>query len=114
MTSIAIKIMIPSSDFDTISSFVSEAVIMKKFKHDNVLNLLGVVLQPVSPLLIVTPYMKHADLNQFLRSARPTPRRHQALSSRQLINFGLQIACGMEYLAMMGYVHRDLASHNCM
>ena len=114
MTSVAVKIMIPTSDSDTISSFISEALVMKKFQHENVLNLLGVVLQGSQPPLIVTPYMKHADLNQFLRSARATPRRHQTLSSRQLINFGIQIANGMQYLAKSGYVHRDLSTRNCL
>ena len=38
----------------------------------------------------------------------------QLLSTRQLVNFGLQIGRGMEYLSNMRYVHRDLATRNCM
>ena len=114
LISVAVKVMIPSTDFDNISSFVGEALVMKNFKHENVLELLGVVMQSSAPPLIVLPVMKHGDLNQFLRSARSTPRRHQSLSTRQLINFGLQISRGMEYLAEKEYVHRDLASRNCM
>eukprot|EP00795_Rhopilema_esculentum_P006270 gene6270-11689_t len=111
---VAAKIMKDSMDFETVSAFVSEAVIMSKFDHQNILQLLGVVIQGNAPPMIVMPYMKHGDLNQFLRNARATPRKPQLLSTRQLINFGLQIAKGMEYLANMRYVHRDLATRNCM
>ena len=58
--------------------------------------------------------LRYADLNQFLRNARGTPRRHQTISTRQLVNFAVQISCGMEHLASMKYVHRDLSTRNCM
>ncbi|XP_057308321.1 tyrosine-protein kinase HCK-like [Hydractinia symbiolongicarpus] len=114
MTTVAIKIINPTTDFEIITSFVSEALLMKSMKHENIMNLLGVVLQPAQPPLLVSPFMKHTDLNQFLRSSRATPRRHQNLSSRQLIDFGVQIACGMKYLSELRYVHRDLNTRNCM
>lgn len=64
-------------DFETVSAFVSEGAIMSKFNHPNILRLLGVVLQPNAPPMIIMPYMKHGDLNQFLRNARATPRKPQ-------------------------------------
>jgi len=111
---IAAKIMKDSLDFETVSAFVSEGAIMSKFDHPNILRLLGIVLQHSAPPMIIMPYMRHGDLNQFLRNARATPRKPQLLSTRQLVNFGLQIARGMKYLANMRYVHRDLATRNCM
>ena len=64
-------------DFETVSAFVSEGVIMSRFCHRNILSLLGVVIQSNAPPIIVMPYMKHGDLNQFLRNARATPRKPQ-------------------------------------
>lgn len=114
-TPVAIKTLIHASEENnSMSKFINEALLLKKLRHKNIMGLTGVLLQPKQAPVIVMPFMKYGDLNQFLRNARGTPRRHQTISTRQLVNFSVQIACGMEYLASMKYVHRDLATRNCM
>ena len=73
-----------SMEFETISSFVSEGLIMSRFKHRNILRLFGLVIQPCAPPMIVMPYMKHGDLNQLLRNARATPRKPQVFQTLHL------------------------------
>ena len=111
---LAVKICQEDVDFDHMIAFVNEAILMKKLSHENLLNLLGVVLQVGSAPLILTAYMQHGDLHKFLRHSRGIGIRRQLIGSKQLVNFGSQIARGMEYLASQKIVHRDLAARNCL
>jgi hypothetical protein len=111
---LAVKICQENVEFDHMISLVNEAILMKKLCHENLLELLGVVLQPSSSPLILTPYMHHGDLHKFLRHSRGIGIRRQLIGSQQLVNFGGQIARGMEYLASQKVVHRDLAARNCL
>ncbi|XP_028408406.1 muscle, skeletal receptor tyrosine-protein kinase-like [Dendronephthya gigantea] len=111
---LAVKICQEDVDFDQMIAFVNEAILMKKLSHENLLNLLGVVLQVGSSPLILTSYMQHGDLHKFLRHSRGIGIRRQLIGSKQLVNFGSQIARGMEYLASQKIVHRDLAARNCL
>lgn len=110
---LAVKICHDDVEFENIISFVNEAILMKNLCHNNLLDLLGVVLQPCSAPLVLTPNMHHGNLHKFLRHSRGIGMRRQLIGSQQLVNFGSQIARGMEYLASRKIVHRDLAAKNC-
>ncbi len=55
------------ADFDTIAveEFLQEAIIMKDFRHENVMDLIGVIIDDDDPK-IVLPFMSHGDLQTFL------------------------------------------------
>lgn len=84
---------------------LKEAVIMKDFNNQYVLSLIGLVISDNQPQLIL-PYISKGDLRKYVQNNR--------CKVRELLNFTLDIAYGMNYLANRNFVHRDLAARNCM
>ena len=58
--------------------------------------------------MIITEYMKHGSLDQFLQE------KQGDFSVLQLLKMLQGIAGGMNYLSNMKYVHRDLAARNIL
>ncbi|XP_027057113.1 cytoplasmic tyrosine-protein kinase BMX-like isoform X3 [Pocillopora damicornis] len=111
---VSIKALQDEADMDTITSFMQEAMVIKGFKHPNVVELVGVVLQRSTPPYIVTPLTRNGDLGHFLKISRATSARVQTITSRQLIEFGIEICKGMDYITQKKIVHRNLAAKNCI
>ncbi|XP_071961209.1 hepatocyte growth factor receptor-like [Antedon mediterranea] len=105
---IAIKCLLPGSSQTEMVHFLEEGMIMKDFKHENVLALIGVCINKEGIPLVILPFMKHGDLLMYIRD--PV----YDLTARELLTFGLHIARGMSYLTGLKFVHRDLAARNCM
>ncbi|XP_065159620.1 tyrosine-protein kinase Btk isoform X2 [Atheta coriaria] len=89
--------------------FIEEAKVMTKLQHTNLVQLYGVCSKN-RPIFIVTEYMRHGSLLNYLR------RHEQSLSSNQglLLDMCIQICKGMAYLERHNYIHRDLAARNCL
>ncbi|XP_066304416.1 uncharacterized protein [Branchiostoma lanceolatum] len=116
---IAIK---TSKDFRTtpdLEKFLSEGLVMRHFKHPNIMNLLGVCMRDDASPLVVLPLMDKGDLLSVLVKSRKKGEDGKVKAESEfrldeLLYFAYQIACGMEYLTALQFVHRDLAARNCM
>ncbi|KAK0426520.1 hypothetical protein QR680_009750 [Steinernema hermaphroditum] len=91
--------------------FLREARAMSILDHPRVLEFVGICFDTEGycrPTILVTKYMSHGDLCQYLRNKK------NMITLGQLLGFGLEVAEGMEYIHSKNVIHRDLASRNCM
>lgn len=97
--------------------FLSEAETMKIFDHKNIVKLLGVCTKG-EPAFAVMELMIHGDLKNFLLARRQFAnqdcREAEGVTPKRLTAMALDITSGLNYLAEMKFVHRDLALRNCM
>ncbi|GAB6022338.1 hypothetical protein CHUAL_006459 [Chamberlinius hualienensis] len=122
-TMVAVKMLKEEASEDLQSDFEHEACLMSKFDHPNIVKLLGVCAIG-RPMCLLFEYMGKGDLNEFLRSCSPSNYivrgssgdifRDVKLSHLDLLQISRQIASGMVYLSELKFVHRDLATRNCL
>lgn len=124
-TSVAVKVLRQEATADMQCDFEREAMLMSEFDHPNVVKLLGVCALG-KPMCLLVEYMAYGDLASFLRSLGPSNYviRHpnqdafvdlpKKMTPPELVNIARQITSGMIYLSNKNFVHRDLATRNCL
>uniref|UniRef100_A0A3Q1H6M9 receptor protein-tyrosine kinase n=1 Tax=Acanthochromis polyacanthus TaxID=80966 RepID=A0A3Q1H6M9_9TELE len=130
-TMVAVKMLKEEASADMQNDFQREAALMAEFDHPNIVRLLGVCAVG-KPMCLMFEYMAHGDLNEFLRRRSPTQSvrtlSRASLSGRSFssdgeagplscseqLSISKQIAAGMAYLSERKFVHRDLATRNCL
>lgn len=115
---VAVKILRPDASKNARNDFLKEVKILSRLKDPNIIRLLGVCVSS-DPLCMVTEYMESGDLNQYLSQRvllDKTGPSHNSptISYPALISMASQIASGMKFLASLNFVHRDLATRNCL
>ncbi|XP_018316880.1 tyrosine-protein kinase Btk29A isoform X1 [Mycetomoellerius zeteki] len=89
--------------------FIEEAKVMTKLQHQNLVQLYGVCSKD-RPIYIVTEYMRHGSLLNYLRRHETSLGANVGL----LLDMCIQVCKGMAYLERHNYIHRDLAARNCL
>uniref|UniRef100_A0A8C3ILL5 Tyrosine-protein kinase n=1 Tax=Chrysemys picta bellii TaxID=8478 RepID=A0A8C3ILL5_CHRPI len=87
--------------------FIEEAKVMMKLTHPKLVQLYGVCTQQ-KPIYIVTEFMEHGCLLNYLRQKRGHFNKDTLLTMCQ------DVCEGMEYLERNSFIHRDLAARNCL
>ncbi|XP_023366326.1 muscle, skeletal receptor tyrosine-protein kinase [Otolemur garnettii] len=129
-TMVAVKMLKEEASADMQADFQREAALMAEFDNPNIVKLLGVCAVG-KPMCLLFEYMAYGDLNEFLRSMSPhtactvsngdlSPGAPAcspgppALSCAEQLGIARQVAAGMAYLSERKFVHRDLATRNCL
>ena len=124
-TIVAVKMLKDEVTEEMLQDFEREACLMTDLSHPNILQLLGVCVTG-RPMCLLFEFMNHGDLNVYLRNCSSPhfiQRRRSndsltydnpKLSYLEQLHICHQIASGMVYLSERNYIHRDLATRNCL
>merc|ERR1719320_786379 len=115
---VAVKTLRTGSSVDVKVDFLSEAEMMKRFDHKNIVKLLGVCTR-TEPIYTVMEFMLYGDLKTFLLARRHLVSGNaredvDEVSNKRLTAMAVDIVTGLSYLADLKYVHRDVAARNCL
>lgn len=115
---VAVKKLKVNAEWELRNAFHEEIKCMMKMKHANVVRLLG-VCSLSSPPFSVVEYMENGDLHEFLLKQKLVSDDTMHLQEGEatpliLLYMAVQIASGMRFLASRKFIHRDLATRNCL
>jgi serine/threonine protein kinase len=102
--------MLPEVMMKAEVDFIAEINLMKRFRHPNLVRLLGVCTEG-APLLMLLEFSKGGSLDEWLpqnghKLLKPVPKK--------LVYILHQVARGCLALSQFGIVHRDLAARNIL
>lgn len=114
---VAVKMLKDDASDQMQMDFEREACLLAEFDHPNIVKLLGVCALG-RPMCLLFEFMSPGDLSEYLRSCSPyaTHQIHHRdpLHEGHLLQIAAQVAAGMLYLSERKFVHRDLATRNCL
>uniref|UniRef100_A0A915Q3T4 non-specific protein-tyrosine kinase n=1 Tax=Setaria digitata TaxID=48799 RepID=A0A915Q3T4_9BILA len=96
-----------TSDKAKRASFLQEAKVMREYKHENLVQFIGIACQK-EPLMIIVEFCGGGSLLKYLRKKGA----HLGIATRY--RFGKEASAGLKYLEEKRCIHRDIAARNCL
>ena len=118
---VAIKMLKADADFEMMLDFQKEVDTVVNFEHENVIRLLGICTEQLDHICMIFEYMELGALRELLRKSNPRNSDFYQLSLNeaiikpsQFLSICIQLARGLDYLSKKRFVHRDIATRNCL
>ena len=117
---VAVKTLKEEAEYEAVEEFCKEVKVCVQFEHKNITRLLG-VCTTTSQKCMIFEFMDLGNLGELLRLSDPEnpsypgPNSQQKLiTTNMFLSVILQVANGLNYLAKLKFVHRDIATRNCL
>ena len=118
---VAIKMLKTNTNLKIVLDFVKEVDTVVNFEHENVIRLFGICTEQLDHICMIFEYMELGALRELLRKSNPrNPDFYQMSSNEaiikpsQFLSICIQLARGLDYLSKKRFVHRDIATRNCL
>ncbi|EDQ90094.1 uncharacterized protein MONBRDRAFT_16259, partial [Monosiga brevicollis MX1] len=102
---VAVKSLHATSSASDRSELLEEAAVMAQFRHENVVQLVGVVTVG-KPVLVVLEFLEYGALKSYVEK--------NDLPEVTKVLFAGDIAAGLRHVISKGFVHRDVAARNVL
>lgn len=115
---VVVKTLRPDVDETSRVDFLRTGDLVASLHHPNIVEIVGACID-ADPMCLVFEYMQGGELGDYLHNNRPQHHicRDETQRNRdigQLLAIVRQIASAMVYFTGHGYIHRDLATRNCL